>query len=88
MVMCFFNVIQLNYAYILNHHNSGGLCREMKKVGLTTNVPLGLDVLVVVWLDETEPLLDTTFDVASALSHVAKQSSREAKIGFGVCEDL
>ena len=39
-------------------------------------------------LDETEPLFDAAFDVSSALSHVTKQSSGQAQIGFGISEDL
>lgn len=43
---------------------------------------------MVVRLDKTEPLLDAPFDVSSALSHVTKQSSRQAKVGFSIREDL
>lgn len=58
------------------------------RVRLTTDVSLRLDKLVVVWFDKAEPLFDATFDVTSALSHVTKQSSGQAKVGFGICEDL
>lgn len=58
------------------------------RVDLTTDVSLRLDKLVVVWFDKAKPLLDAAFNVASALSHIAKQSSGQAKVRLGICEDL
>jgi hypothetical protein len=49
---------------------------------------LRLNILVVVGLDEAEPLLDAALDVSSALSHVTKQSSGQAKVGFSIGKDL
>jgi hypothetical protein len=55
---------------------------------LTTNVTLRLNVLVVIRLDKAEPLLDAALDVSSALSHITKQSSGQAKVRFGIGKDL
>lgn len=52
---------------------TGGIV--ITKFKLTSNIPLRLHIFVVVGLDKAEPLLDATFDVSAALSHVTKQSS-------------
>ena len=59
-----------------------------EKIRLTSDISLRLDVFQVVWFNELEPLLDTTFDVPTALAHVAKQSPGQAKIWLCVCIDL
>jgi hypothetical protein len=58
------------------------------KIRLTSDISLRLNMFQVVWFNELEPLLDTTFDISAALAHVAKQSPRQAKIRLCVCIDL
>ena len=45
---------------------------EVRNFGLTTDIALRLDKLVVVRLDEAEPLFDAALDVSSALTHITK----------------
>jgi hypothetical protein len=61
---------------------------ERKQIRLTSDDPLRFNMFQVVGLDPFEPLLDTTFDVSAALTHVTKQSSGQAKIRLSVRIDL
>jgi hypothetical protein len=73
--------------HCLNHHDGWGRLRK-RKIRLTSDDPLRFNMFQVVGLDPFEPLFDTAFDVPAALTHVAKQSSGQAKIRLSVRIDL
>jgi hypothetical protein len=55
---------------------------------LTCDVSLGLDEFRGVWTDVGKPLLDTTFDVSAALTHITKQPAGQAEIRLCIRIDL
>jgi hypothetical protein len=52
------------------------------------NFPLGIDILLKIWLYERKPLLDDTVNVAASVPDISYNSSGEACVGIGLTENL
>lgn len=59
-----------------------------RKFSLTCDVSLGFDEFRGIRTDVGEPLLDATFDVSAALTHVTKQPTGQAEIRLCIRIDL
>ena len=73
---------------LVRDHVDGNVVLDASRDDDVRDVALRLDVLVEVWLDESEPLLDASLDVAAAFLDVAEETSGEAEVGIGLGEDL
>ena len=59
-----------------------------REAGLTCDISLGFNEFRGIRTDIGEPLLDATFDVSAALTHVTKQPTGQAEIRLCIRIDL
>jgi hypothetical protein len=59
---------------IVDHHKAGADVAMTMQTGFirTSNITLRLDEFSKIRLDKAEPLLNTSFDVSAALTHIAE----------------
>jgi len=72
--------------WLLYHHEKEGKKKEKSRTH-TSYVSLRFHELVEVWLDESEPLFDTAFHVATTFSDVSNDSSRKTEVSICLTED-